>query len=209
MDVSAPMIARAKARGAGRPDLSSTLSFTLADASSQAFGETFDAVISRFGVMFFGDPAAAFAHLRGAMAPRGRLAFACWRPTAENEWVRVPYDAAIPFLTPPPPAGPEDPGPFSFGDRRRVERVLREAGFAGIDIAPFDAPVLLSGSSLDEAVAFATSRGPLARLLRQAPAEAAPRVEAAIRARFVERFGDGGPFRLGGAVWIVSATNPA
>src|SRR3546814_4732437 len=88
--------------------------------------------------MFFDDPAAAFAHMRRALRPGGRLAFVCWRAAAENDWVRLPMGAIRDLVPPPPSPDPEAPGPFSFGDRDRVARILTAAGFADVAIAPFD-----------------------------------------------------------------------
>ena len=138
VDISEPLIGRARALA----PQDTPVQFRVADASSAELPEgAFDILFSRFGVMFFDDPTAAFAHMRRALKPGGRVAFVCWRGAAENDWVRLPMDAIkgiVPLTAPP---DPEAPGPFSFGDRGRVARILTAAGFTDIGIAPFDASI--------------------------------------------------------------------
>src|SRR5271165_5413764 len=112
-----------------------------------------DLVASRFGVMFFADPAQTFANLRAAMKPGARHAFACWRAARDNPWLIVPLRAAAGHAPPLPEIGPEDPGPFAFADESRVRRILFDAGFGDIDIEAedFDLDVAL-GQGLDSAV---------------------------------------------------------
>src|SRR5207245_9602029 len=95
--------------------------FETADAQTHPFEpQTIDVAISRFGVMFFDDPVAAFANIRRALRPEGRIAFVCWQDLLENEWLSVP-GAAILQYRPLPEAGPPDaPGPFALADRDRV-----------------------------------------------------------------------------------------
>src|SRR5262249_25477242 len=113
--------------------------FAVADAAVHAFeAASFDLLFSRFGVMFFGDPVAAFRNLRKAVKPSGRLTFLCWRSTEENPWNRLPVQAAAPHLPPMPRPGPGEPGPFSFGDSARVHEILSAAGFADIRMQPLD-----------------------------------------------------------------------
>src|ERR1700741_5078139 len=138
--ISAPLIGRARALG---PQDTPAL-FQVADASSTELPQgAFDILFSRFGVMFFDDPTAAFAHMRRALRPGGRVAFVCWRGAAENDWVRLPMGAIRGIVPPTAPPGPEAPGPFSFGDRERVTRILTAAGFTDIAIAPFNASIPL------------------------------------------------------------------
>src|SRR5262249_40712661 len=132
VDISAPMLERARAlaeaqRAAAR--------FELADAQTHAFPPaSADVVFSRFGIMFFADPTAAFANLRRALTPSGRLAFVCWQALPENAWMAVPMLAALQHLPPPPLPGPEAPGPFSFADPARVRRILEGAGFRSVQL---------------------------------------------------------------------------
>ncbi len=202
VDVSAPMLARAKERAARR----SNVSFALSDATTHRFGEPVDAVLSRFGVMFFADPVAAFANIRRALRPGGRFVFIAWRSVPENPWIRVPCEAASPHAPPLPRPGPDDPGPFSFGIRARVERILARAGFSSVDIAPFDASVVLSETGLEQAVVFAMDTGPTARMLVDATDEVKKRVHAALTEALAPHLRSE-KVALDGATWVISATN--
>ncbi|MGE0422645.1 MAG: class I SAM-dependent methyltransferase, partial [Reyranellaceae bacterium] len=109
VDISEPLIARARALA----PRDTTALFRVADASSAELPEAaFDILFSRFGVMFFGDPTGAFAHMRRALQPGGRVAFVCWRGAAENDWVRLPMGAIKGIVPPTAPPDPEAPGPF-------------------------------------------------------------------------------------------------
>jgi SAM-dependent methyltransferase len=151
--------------------------------------------------MFFGDPVAAFRNFHRALKPTGRLVFVCWRTPQENPWGLVPLSAARPFLPPLPRPGPEDPGQFSFGDRARVERILKESGFGQPDIRPIDRPVSL-GKDMAEILDNAGRFGPLARAFADAggaierPRPPSPRPRTASWA---------GGRDAAGACWLVSA----
>ena len=133
IDISAPMLARARQLApAGLP-----ADFVLADATVYPFVlASFDLLVSRFGVMFFAEPALSFANLRRALRPSGRLAFACWREPRDNPFFMTPLHAVYKHTPRLPQPGPEDPGPFSFASEARVTRILREAGFTGIELEP-------------------------------------------------------------------------
>jgi SAM-dependent methyltransferase len=202
-DISQPLLDLARARGAatGLP-----VGFLAADAQTSDFGgEPFDAVFSRFGVMFFADPAAAFANIAAALKPGGRLAFVCWRPFAENPLMREPMQAALPLIPPPEPSDPLAPGPFAFADPERVRGILPGAGFCDIVISPFDAEV--GGWTMDEAMIVAQRVGPLGTILRLNPELRAP-VIAAVNQVLARRQGTDGRVRLPAAVWIVAARRP-
>ena len=111
--------------------------FALADATIYPFvPASFDLLASRFGVMFFADPAMSFANMRKALRPSGRLAFACWREPRENPLFMAPLQAVYKHVPKMPQLGPEDPGPFAFASEARVHRILGEAGFTGIAMEP-------------------------------------------------------------------------
>ncbi len=210
VDLSEPLISRARALAP--PD--TPVLFQVADASSAELPEgAFDILFSRFGVMFFDDPTAAFAHMRRALRPGGRVAFVCWRSAAENDWVRLPMGALKGILAPSAPPDPEAPGPFSFGDRGRVSRILTAAGFADIDIAPFDASVPFGeggtrDAAIDDAVKMTLEVGPLSRALADQPGDIRARASAAVRAAFARLPGERSVM-IDGAAWIVMARNPA
>ena len=179
--------------------------FVHADAQDHAFTEDFDVIISRFGVMFFADPVAAFANLRGALRPGGRVAFVCWQGLFANEWVAIPASAIIPIAGPPDAPGPDAPGPFSFGDRDRVSGILTGAGYTDVQIDDVHLPVLLGGGlPLDEAVAFLGEGGMGKRFLGHADAATGERALLAVRDALVPFAGADG-VRLDSAVWVVRA----
>ena len=205
IDVSQAMLAhgreRARARGVEHAR------FVLADAATHAFeAASFDAAFSRFGVMFFADPVAAFANVRRALRFGARLAFVCWRDIAANPWFSVPADAVRPLVPPQPSPDPHAPGPLAFADPARVRAILDAAGFADVRCEPFDA--LLSAGPLASAVELLRNVGPTARLLADADvptvARATEAIERALREHLVE-----GEVRLRGGVWIVTARNAA
>jgi len=159
IDISMPMLNVARARAMAQ---NADVVFTEADASDYAFQPVFDLVFSRFGIMFFADPVAAFANLRTALVPGGRLAFVCWRRFEENRWAWEPMQAALRLLPPQEPADPFAPGPFAFADDSRLRRILASAGLAEVEIEAYDGGVKM-GASAQEAAAEALNVGPLAR----------------------------------------------
>ncbi|MCG6573975.1 class I SAM-dependent methyltransferase [Pseudomonas sp. AF32] len=209
VDISEPLIGRARALAPqDRPVL-----FQVADASSAELPEgAFDILFSRFGVMFFDDPTAAFAHMRRALRPGGRVAFVCWRGVAENDWVRLPMVAIKDIVPLPAPPGPEAPGPFSFGDPGRVARILTAAGFTDITIAPFEASISLGqgdtrNAAIDDAVKMAFEGGPLSLVLADQSDDVRAHAWAAVRAAFAGLPGERSVM-IDGAAWIVTARNP-
>lgn len=208
VDISKALIDRARALAP--KDIPAR--FELADASSFDLPQgAFDILFSRFGVMFFDNPTAAFAHMRRGLKPGGRVAFVCWRAMAENDWVRVPMTAITDILPAMAPPGPETPGPFSFSDQGRVTRILTGAGFTDVTFVPFDASIIFGSgetrdAAIDDAVKMTLTVGPLARTLVDQPDNVRIRVWAAVRAAYVQRASDRS-VALNGATWIVTARN--
>jgi SAM-dependent methyltransferase len=200
VDISAPLLANARARAATNE------TFIEADAAFHAFKPEFDLIFSRFGVMFFDDPPSAFANIRKGLKPGGRLAFVCWRPAQENEWVTVPALAARPFLPPQPPPDPLAPGPFAFADSARVEKILSAAGFRDVQTKKLDG-VMNLGASSDEAAFQMTNLGPLSRALGEVEDEAVKaRVRAAVKVA-LEAIRKDGVIKPAIACWLVAAAN--
>jgi SAM-dependent methyltransferase len=205
LDVSAPMLEVARQRLAGR----GTVECILGDAQTHAFAPgTADLLFSRFGVMFFGDPTAAFANMRRALKPGGRVVFACWRPIGENPWMQVPLHAAYQHVPRMPKPGPEEPGPYSFADPERVTRILTGAGFAPPRFTPHDVTVdLASGGGIDDAVDQACEIGATSRAIQDQPEDKIAAVRASIREALVPHVTPAG-VTLGGAIWLVDTTSP-
>lgn len=165
IDFSRPMLALAgqRVRAAGYDNVA----LQLVDAQTHAFeAGAFDLLASRFGVMFFSDPVAAFSNLLGALRPGGRLAFVCWTELGANPWFALPLEAGIRHLGEPEPAPPRAPGPFALAEADYVDEVLRTAGFADVEIERTES-VVEGAASAGEEAAFACQMGPLSRLIRE------------------------------------------
>ncbi|AKV02962.1 Methyltransferase [Labilithrix luteola] len=201
VDISAPMLARAKERieAAGV-----AAAVELDDAATTRFDPTFDLLHSAFGTMFFPDPHAAFRNLATALKPGGRVAFICWRALAENAGMSAPLAAAKPFLPPMEPPVPGAPGPFAFADPDRLKRILEGAGFTDVVISPLDRNISL-GDTLDEAVEFSLETGPTSHALRAAPEVPREPVAAAVREALRPYASAADGVSVPTATWLVSA----
>lgn len=202
VDVSEPLVEAARRNAAGRPNVQ----FLLGDASQHKLEGGFDLLFSRFGVMFFADPAAAFRHLRAALKPGGRLTFVCWRPFKENAWAFQPFMAAVPHLPPIERPAPNAPGPFAFGDDQHVKTVLSQAGFNDIGIKPLDR-TMTAGGTVEEATLFSSNTGPISRVLNEASPQQRQAAIDAVRQMFEKRMAEGMGLALAAACWIVTASN--
>jgi SAM-dependent methyltransferase len=202
IDVSGPMLARA--RHSAPKEL--PLDFVQADATVYPFvAASFDLLASRFGVMFFADPALSFANLRKALKPSGRLAFACWREPRENPFFMAPLQAVYKHVPKLPPQGPEDPGPFAFASEARVHRILGEAGFTAIGMEPCNLALDVAiGRGLDAAVQSALEIGPASRALEGHPEDVRAAAVISIREALTP-FAKGETVPLPAAIWIVTA----
>jgi len=203
VDISAPMLARARERVAEAG--LANVEIINADAATYAFADAvFDAIFSRFGVMFFTDPVAAFANLRRALKPGGRIAFACWRALSDNPWAALPIQAVAEFIEVPEPE-PGAPGPFSMAERARIEAILEGAGFARISIEPMDRQMIIGGTgTLEDVTRLILRLGPVARLLAEADEETIRRAETVV-AKVLAPYHDGTRASLPGAAWACSA----
>ena len=200
VDISSVMLARARERSRDVRNVA----FAVADAQTHAFdAESFDVIFSRFGVMFFQDPPAAFANLHRAVKSGGRLGFHCWKSFQENAFMTVPFFAALQHVPPPPPPVPNAPGPFAFADPDRVRGILSGAGFAEIDFES-RTDAMDVGATLDAAADYAIQMGPASIALRDASAETVAKVRASVRdALAPHQTADG--VRLGTSSWVVTA----
>ena len=207
LDLSGPMLARARA-GAAEAGLANAV-FQQGDAQvHQLEPGTFGTVISRFGVMFFADPVAAFANIRSATRPGGRLVFACWQPLAANQWLLVPGAALAEHLPPPDPAPADGPGMFAFADPDRLRPILAAAGWRDIEITSEHASILVGGGgSVDDAIEFLRTATMGRTMLAGADAATADRALASLRAALTP-YADADGVHLGAAVWLVRAVAP-
>jgi SAM-dependent methyltransferase len=200
VDISAPLLAAARARAATEGVHSAA--FILADAQTHAFEpQVFDAVISRFGVMFFDDPAAAFANIRRAARHGAKMAFAAWRSPAENPFMTAAARAAAPFLPGLPCPNADAPGQFAFADADKVRRILDASGWTNIDVSPMSVPSSVAEKDL---LAYVTKLGPVGLALRDVTEPTRARAVEALRAAF-EPYVENGAARFTAACWLVSA----
>jgi SAM-dependent methyltransferase len=202
VDISRPMLTVAEERA--RALAYGNVRFVLADAAAHAFEErAYDLIFSRFGVMFFDDPAGAFTNIRPSLRPGGRLIFMCWRDLAANPWFQVPAGAVRPHVPAQPKAGADEPGPLAFAEPERVRGILRRAGFRDVTLTAVDAD--LPFGSRAAACELLSTIGPASRLLDGANER---ELEAGRRALdgALGAYETDGEVRLGAGVWIVSAS---
>jgi SAM-dependent methyltransferase len=205
LDLSGPMLVAAAARA--RSARLTNVSFERSDAQVYPFPEAaFDGIVSRFGVMFFDDPQAAFANLARALRSGGRLVFACWQELPANEWLTVPAGAALAYVPMPDLGAPGVPGPFSLADPDRVRSILTAAGFAAVDVDECRCPMPM-GSTVDDTVAFMQGTEMAQTLMADVSEDVAAAAWAAVRAALAPYAGPEGVV-LNGAAWIVAATKP-
>lgn len=202
IDISVPMLARARQL----TPADTPVDYALADATVYPFDpQSFDLLVSRFGVMFFAQPAVSFANLRTALRSSGRLVFACWREPRENPWMMAPLQAVYQHVPKLPQLGPEDPGPFAFASEVRVRRILGEAGFTDIAMEPCPLSLDLAiGRGLDAAIETALEIGPSSRALEGHPPEVQAAATKSIRDALAP-FVKGQSVPLPASIWIVTA----
>ena len=202
VDLSRPLLDIARKRAEGLANVR----FEEADAQAYPFEPaSFNAAFSRFGVMFFSDPPAAFANIRRALKPGGRLAFVCWRDPALNPVMTLAMTAALAHVEPPPPPQPGAPGPFAFADPDRVRAILEAAGFLDVSLTPFETKI--GSGDLETTVGLSMRVGPLGALLRENPGKR-DAVIGAVRDAYRQHEGPDG-VKLDSATWIVAARAPS
>ena len=194
------MLARARDRAAGLDNVA----FSEGDAATQRYTPDHQLVFSRFGVMFFADPHAAFANIHTALSPGGRLVFMCWQAPRENPWMAVAGRAIQPYLPEPEtPIDPQAPGPFAFAREEYIRDILSSGGFADVEIVDTRAQLHI-GDTLDDAMAAQSEIGPAARALAELDGDQREAALAAAREALAPHVGDDG-INLGAAAWLVSA----
>lgn len=205
LDISGPMLAEGKrrAKAAGIRNIE----WRQADAATSTL-HGYDLLTSNFGLMFFGDPVAAFEHIRGSANHGARMSFVCWRTLAENPWIDQPMRAVASHLPPRPTGDPHAPGMFALADPERVSQILTDSGWAQPRFEKLDCDLdIAAGHGLDEAVVQSTKIGAVNSWLRdQSPEIIAAAVES-IRQTLAPH-AEGSTVRLPGAMWLVSSMSP-
>ncbi|WP_407549203.1 class I SAM-dependent methyltransferase [Streptomyces sp. Pv4-95] len=205
VDLSGPLLDVARRRAAA--DGWRQVTFEKADAQVHRFARGgFDCALSRFGVMFFADPTAAFGNIGGGRRSGGRLAFLCWRALTENAFLSVPFAAIAPYLPLPDVGEPGAPGPFSLADADRIREVLTGAGYDEIAVRAVDEPMRM-GADPEDVISYQLGL-PVARsAFTEGDSRARTKALAALRETLAEHHGPDGVM-LGGAAWLVTARRP-
>ena len=200
LDISGPILKIARSRGEGY----SNLEFIEGDAARVSLEEdNYDLIFSRFGVMFFSDPVAAFTNLRNSLKSTGRMVFLCWRSLQENPWMSIPAQAVSSVVEPQGPApDPTAPGPFSLAESSRIEELLTSAGLKIIDLRTVD--VVMRLGPMSETVEYFLKMGPAAAALADAGEELKKAAAEALR-HALEQFESNGTVNPPAAAWIVNA----
>ena len=202
VDISEPLVTVAKERAIN--EKLGAVQFVQADAQTYPFEPgRFDSVMSRFGVMFFDDPQAAFVNIRCAARPDAKLAFVAWRSPAENPFMTTAARAAEPLLPNLPTPDVGAPGQFAFADEGRVRRILNASDWKNIDVRPID---VTGNMAEQELLTYVTKLGPVGAALRDANVDEATRTRtvSVVRAAF-EPYIQNGIARFTMACWLVSA----
>lgn len=200
IDISAPLIATANARAVS--ENLGNVTFIRGDAQTHAFTPgSFDTIISRLGVMFFDDPNGAFANLRRAARPAGRLAFIGWRSRDQNPFMAVAERAAASVVTDFPLRNDDGPGQFAFASASRIEGILQAAGWTSIDVRSVDLPCSFPAAQLS---AYATRMGPYGRIRETLDKKVSAQADAAVLAAFTP-YVHGNVVRFMSACWLATA----
>lgn len=200
LDLSEPMLELARHRS-GRTH-SAEVTFEQADAQIHPFTPAgYDAAVSRFGVMFFADPSAAFTNIATALRPGGRLAFVCWQPPDRNPWFRKTAGTLAEYVDFPDES--EDAcGPFSLTDPARIREVLAGTGFVDVDISAITEP-MRTADDVEDAIDF-ICEGSMATTLTEAGPEIKARALDAVRTALAPHDTEDG-LVLPGYAWLVTA----
>jgi SAM-dependent methyltransferase len=202
-DLSEAMVERVRSRAEALEFTNVVLA--VGDAQTDPLpSDEFHLVVSRMGVMFFDDPVEAFTNVRQSLRQDGRLAFVCWQRLTDNEFGYAIATTLAPLVGRQDAPAP-GPGPFAFGDPDRVRDILTKAGFTGVVLEPFAAPVVLGGGEgLDAAVDHYAGTGEARRILGRLDDEQRQKAVTLVRDMLAAHLVDG-KVMLGSAAWIVTA----
>jgi SAM-dependent methyltransferase len=207
VDISAPMLSVARELTATNEHKGASINFLEVDAQVHPFEpENFEHVFSRFGVMFFEDPIAAFRNIHHALTASGTLAFCCWQSRTVNPFMTVPAQAALELLPDPPEMPPRAPGPFAFAEPDYVDSILSQSGFSNIDITSLSHDLVFgAGLPLSEIVEHLVKIGPIAQMVREAPDALQQGVRERVATALTPFFTENGGINLEGNFWQVTA----
>lgn len=210
VDISEPMLGLARELKAANDNaLSAEVQFALGDASEPLFDEaSFDAIYSRFGVMFFEEPVAAFSALRNSLKPGGKLGFVCWREPKLNPFFNAPMEAALTVLPAPAPSAPGAPGPFGLADDNMIQTTLRLAGFKDVSVAPLNLTLSVGAETpFDALFEELIQIGPAAALIAQSDPSLKEKAREAVYNRLTDFYASGQGVSFDANFWLVTARN--
>ena len=210
VDISEPMLGLARELKAANDNaLSAEVQFALGDASEPLFDEaSFDAIYSRFGVMFFEEPVAAFSALRNSLKPGGKLGFVCWREPKLNPFFNAPMEAALTVLPAPAPSAPGAPGPFGLADDNVVQTTLRLAGFKDVSVTPLNLTLSVGAETpFDALFEELIQIGPAAALIAQSDPSLKEKAREAVYNRLTDFYASGQGISFDANFWLVTARN--
>ena len=198
VDISDQLLDAARRRNRGEVE------FLEADAQVDPLQGPYDIIFSRFGVMFFADPVAAFRNLRAATSEAAKLSFVCWQGPEKNPWITVPNRAAM-SLVELPSRSPDAPDPFSFADPDRVTEILQQAGWTNVDVESFITEVTLGGGvdyrlAALHAYEFSPVKAVVDSNSSLQPGPVIDAMQAALKPHE-----ENGIVKLPGAAWVVTA----
>lgn len=208
VDISNPLIAVARERA--HEQAVDNVDFLVADAQTHAFTpDSFDLVISQFGLMFFDDPVGAFSNLRRSIAPGGRIAFITWQGLDANEWVSAVGDAVAQHGELPTLGGMAGgPGMFAHKNPEEVSELLAAAGFTEFEVEPVTPDILIAGgATVDESATFMLGMGIVRGLLGRLDDDARAQAVDAVRSTLGDHYEHGSGVSIGAAGWLYSARN--
>ncbi|OYY91008.1 MAG: hypothetical protein B7Y45_04750 [Sphingomonas sp. 28-66-16] len=187
-DISPALVAAAQARAARTGPAPV---FAVGDCATLAVDPPFDRIVSRFGTMFFADPAAAFANIAALLAPGGRFAFAVWGPPADNRWMAIVRDT-VGALIDLPPTPVDAPGPMRYGEVGVLLALLRDAGLSDLTVTDWRDDLAIGGGLAPEAAArFAIAGMSVAQALADQGPALVERATALLAERFEAHWANG------------------
>lgn len=199
-DISPALIDAARGRAASDE---CAITFSLLDVATAPAPDPYDRLVSRFGIMFYDDPPAAFANLAHWLSPGCRFAFAAWGPPADNPWMASLREVAAEIIDVPPP-DPEAPGPFRYAGAGKLLALLDQAGFGGLEVRDWRGTLAIGGGlPAAEAADFALASFSVGELAAEAGEAAFAAVRQALTARFARHVEDG-VVRMDARVHIVT-----
>jgi ubiquinone/menaquinone biosynthesis C-methylase UbiE len=206
VDISAPLTKVSSERACTAQI--DNVEFLVADAQTYAFApDTFDLVVSQFGLMFFDDPVAAFSNLRRSIAPGGRLAFVSWQGLHANDWLTVIANEVANRVEIPEFGGlSRGPGMFALMDRDEMTALLGSAGFKEVAFESLAQTILIGGGgTVDQSMDFLLGMGMARGLIGLAGMDARDEVVEAVRLSLTERYEPDVGVRFGAGAWMVTA----